>query len=77
MPPIVTTIMVDRCADDVFAYATDPTRFSEWQLGVTGGDPEDGGRPSGRGATPPVASAARTPQRLRSRDIDPPGAYRP
>jgi hypothetical protein len=37
MAPLTTTIQVDRSADDVFAYATDPTRFSEWQQGVTGG----------------------------------------
>jgi hypothetical protein len=34
MAPIVASIEVDRPADDVFAYATDPSRFSEWQKGV-------------------------------------------
>jgi len=34
MPPIITSIEVDRPAEDVFAYATDPTRFHEWQAGV-------------------------------------------
>jgi hypothetical protein len=28
---------VDRRAEDVFAYATDPTRFHEWQQGVVSG----------------------------------------
>jgi uncharacterized protein YndB with AHSA1/START domain len=37
MAPITTTIQVDCSADDVFAYATDPARFAEWQQGVTGG----------------------------------------
>ena len=37
MSAIVTRTDVDRPADEVFAYATDPTRFVEWQGGVTGG----------------------------------------
>jgi len=37
MPPIVATIDVERPAPDVFAYATDPSRFSEWQKGVVDG----------------------------------------
>jgi uncharacterized protein YndB with AHSA1/START domain len=41
MAPITTTIQVDRSADDVFAYATDPARFREWQHGVTGGHLEE------------------------------------
>jgi uncharacterized protein YndB with AHSA1/START domain len=34
---IVTSVEVDRPAEDVFAYATDPTRFHEWQKGVVSG----------------------------------------
>jgi polyketide cyclase/dehydrase/lipid transport protein len=37
MSAIVTSTDVDRPADEVFAHATDPTRFVEWQGGVTGG----------------------------------------
>ena len=37
MAPITTTVEVDRAADDVFAYATDPARFHEWQQGVVDG----------------------------------------
>jgi uncharacterized protein YndB with AHSA1/START domain len=37
MPPIVTSAEIDRPAEEVFAYATDPARFSEWQKGVVGG----------------------------------------
>ena len=37
MTAIVTTVDVDRTAEDVFAYATDPTRFHEWQKGVVRG----------------------------------------
>lgn len=37
MPPIVTSAEIDRPAAEVFAYATDPSRFSEWQHGVVDG----------------------------------------
>jgi Polyketide cyclase / dehydrase and lipid transport len=37
MPPVITTTDVDRAAADVFAYATDPAWFPEWQAGVTEG----------------------------------------
>jgi hypothetical protein len=37
MPPIITTAEIDRPAAEVFAYATDPARFSEWQKGVVEG----------------------------------------
>jgi uncharacterized protein YndB with AHSA1/START domain len=46
MTAIVTTIEVDRPADTVFAYATDPARFSEWQQGVVDGRLEGHGAPS-------------------------------
>jgi len=37
MAPILASIEVNRSAEVVFAYATDPTRFSEWQKGVVDG----------------------------------------
>jgi len=37
MTAIVTTVDVERAAEDVFSYATDPTRFHEWQQGVVSG----------------------------------------
>ncbi len=37
MSPITVTIEIDRPATEVFDYATDPTRFSEWQKGVVDG----------------------------------------
>lgn len=43
MSPIIATIDVERPADEVFAYATDPTRFSEWQQGVVDGHLEAAG----------------------------------
>lgn len=45
MTPIVTTTEVNRSAEDVFAYATDPTHFHEWQAGVTSGHMDGGERP--------------------------------
>ena len=46
MPPIITSTEVDRPAEDVYAYATDPTRFHEWQQGVVDGRMEVPGVPS-------------------------------
>jgi hypothetical protein len=37
MPPIVTSAEIERPAAEVFAYVTDPARFSEWQKGVVDG----------------------------------------
>ena len=34
MPPIVSSIDIARPPDEVFAYATDPSRFPEWQRDV-------------------------------------------
>jgi uncharacterized protein YndB with AHSA1/START domain len=46
MPPITTSTEVNRSAEDVFAYATDPTRFHEWQQGVVDGHREHTVTPS-------------------------------
>jgi hypothetical protein len=45
MPPITTSIEVGRSAEEVFAYATDPSRFSEWQKGVVSGRMDSDGAP--------------------------------
>jgi uncharacterized protein YndB with AHSA1/START domain len=37
MSPIVTTVEVERPAEEVFAYATDPAHFPQWQEGVVEG----------------------------------------
>ena len=39
-------IEVERPADQVFAYATDPTRFAEWQEGVVSGSLDSTGAPA-------------------------------
>jgi uncharacterized protein YndB with AHSA1/START domain len=43
MAAITVSIDVDRSAEKVFAYTTDPSRFSEWQQGVVGGHMESSG----------------------------------
>jgi Polyketide cyclase / dehydrase and lipid transport len=43
--PITVSVEVDRSAEVVFAYATDPSRFSEWQKGVVSGQMESAGAP--------------------------------
>jgi hypothetical protein len=45
MSPITTTTDVDRPASEVFDYATDPTRFNEWQKGVIDGHIDQAGTP--------------------------------
>ncbi len=37
MAPTIASTVVDRPAAQVFAYATDPTRFREWQQGLIDG----------------------------------------
>jgi carbon monoxide dehydrogenase subunit G len=46
MTPLTSTIDVDRPPADVFAYATDPSRFHEWQKGVVSGGMEGESRPT-------------------------------
>jgi hypothetical protein len=67
MPPIVTSAEIGRSAAEVFAYATDPTRFNEWQKGVVDGH-MDG--PDGGTGTPAVGSQCVTTRRIG-------GAHRP
>jgi len=43
MAPIVTTVDVARPPDEVFSYATDPSRFVEWQSNVVGGEMDGAG----------------------------------
>jgi uncharacterized protein YndB with AHSA1/START domain len=43
MAPIVSSIEIDRPPDEVFAYATDPLRFAEWQDDVVSVRIEGGG----------------------------------
>jgi hypothetical protein len=45
VPPVTASIEVDRPAVEVFAFATDPSRFSEWQKGVVNGSLDSDGGP--------------------------------
>jgi uncharacterized protein YndB with AHSA1/START domain len=61
MPPIVTSAEIGRPAAEVFAYATDPARFKEWQKGVVDGHmdgPADDTQP------PPVGTKCVTTRRI-------------
>jgi uncharacterized protein YndB with AHSA1/START domain len=44
MEPVVSSIEIDCPPDRVFAYATDPERFAEWQPDVVGVRMLDGAR---------------------------------
>ena len=46
MAPVTTSTDVERPAQDVFAYATDPARFHEWQQGVIDGQMDQPGTPA-------------------------------
>ncbi|HEX4219659.1 MAG TPA: SRPBCC family protein [Acidimicrobiales bacterium] len=50
MPPISVSTDVNRPPADVFAFATDPAHFSEWQKGVVEGHLEPVGGAEGLGA---------------------------
>jgi uncharacterized protein YndB with AHSA1/START domain len=79
MAPIITTAEIGRPASEVFACATDPARFSEWQKGVVDGHmdgPADG--------TPVVGARCVTTRRIGGASrpstselvrIDPPRAW--
>jgi uncharacterized protein YndB with AHSA1/START domain len=41
--PIMAEVNVSRPPREVFAYATDPSRFAEWQSGVVSGHIEGDG----------------------------------
>ena len=61
MPPIVTTAEIERPAAQVFACATDPALFSQWQKGVEDGHmdgPADGTQ------IPPVGTKCVTTRRI-------------
>src|SRR6266550_9003960 len=81
MPPVVTSDEFGRPAAEVFAYATDPARFSEWQKGVVDGymdGPAGGAQPPAVGAkcvtTRRIGGASR-PSTSELVHIDPPRAW--
>jgi hypothetical protein len=77
MSPIVATTEVDRPAAEVFAYATDPTRFSQWQKGVVEGhmDQADTPQVGARCLTTRRIGGANRPSTSRLAHIDPPKTW--
>jgi len=82
MPPIVTSAEIERPAAEVFAYATDPARFSEWQQGVVDGHMDGPGNGT---QAPAVGAKCVTTRRIGGADrpstselvhIDPPRTWR-
>ena len=61
MPPITVSTEIGRPAAEVFTVATDPTRFSQWQKGVTGGHMDS---PAGGTQVPPVGTRCVTTRRI-------------
>ena len=77
----MTSAEIDRPAAEVFAYATDPARFSQWQKGVVDGH-MDG--PADGTVTPAVGAKCVTTRRIGGASrpstselthIDPPRAW--
>ena len=62
MAPAVTTIEIARPPEEVFAYVTDPSRFSEWQKAVHSGSPRHWTR-SSKIAARPCEFASKAPTR--------------
>ena len=81
MAPVVTCAEIDRPAAEVFAHATDPTRFSEWQTGVVDGHmdgPADGTQTPAVGArcvTTRRIGGANRPSTSELTHIEPPRAW--
>ncbi len=81
MPPIVASAEIERPAAEVFAYATDPTRFSEWQQGVVDGHmdgPASGSLAPAAGArcvTTRLIGGANRPSTSELVHIDPPRTW--
>jgi uncharacterized protein YndB with AHSA1/START domain len=46
MAPIVSSVEIARRPEDVFSYATDPSRQPEWQESLVSSRAEDGGPPA-------------------------------
>jgi len=91
MSAVVVSTEVERPAAEVFAYATDPTRFSEWQKGVVDGHMDSADGPVdavdeqvGPAGTPAVGARCLTTRRIgganrsstsRLAHIDPPRTW--
>jgi hypothetical protein len=76
MPPITASTDIGRSVGEVFAYATDPTRFSEWQKGVVEGHIEGGDQRVGaRCLTTRRIGFASRPVTAEITEMDPPRTW--
>lgn len=77
MTAVVVTEDIDRPAAAVFDYATDPTRFSEWQNGVVSGQMNNVGAPREGDlcTTTRRIGGAERPSTSRLVKLDPPHAW--
>lgn len=77
MAAITTSTEVNRPAEQVFAYATDPARFPEWQEGVVDGHMAESGTPSvgARCLTTRRIGFAKRPITAELAHIDPPRTW--
>ncbi len=68
---------MDRSAEEVFAYATDPTHFAEWQKGVIDGHMDPAGAPSvgAKCLTTRRIGFANRPVTAEVAHVDPPRAW--
>jgi hypothetical protein len=82
MPPIMASAEIGRPTAEVFAYATDPARFREWQKGVVEGHMDGPGNATG---APAVGATCVTTRRIGGASrpstselvhIDPPRTWR-
>jgi uncharacterized protein YndB with AHSA1/START domain len=74
MAPIVTTAEIGRPAAEVFACATDPARFPEWQKGVVDGH-MDGQAVGAKCVTTRRIGGASRPSTSELTAIDPPRTW--
>lgn len=75
--PIVHTVEINRTPDDVFAYVTDPSRFTEWQEAVVSARQLDSG-PTGRGSRVSLTRRIGKRQQTMTSELteyDPPRSY--
>jgi len=78
MTPIVSKTEIARPPGEVFAYISDPSRFTEWQVDALGGSMK-GGAPPGVGSryttTRLIGGAVRTTTTSEITEIDPPRSW--
>jgi uncharacterized protein YndB with AHSA1/START domain len=75
MPPIVISAEIERPAADVFAGATDPARFSQWQKGVEDGHLDGPAEVGARCVTTRRIGGASRPVTSELVRVDPPRAW--